>query len=54
MTTKEYSDLMRQIGRQLGYIEGMAIAVDGDLGSTLTDGLLVLGEMLEKLEEEGA
>ena len=48
MTTKEYSDLMRQIG----YIEGMAIAVDGDLGSALTDGLLVLGEMLEKLEVE--
>ena len=46
MTTKEYSDLMRQ----LGFIEGLAMDVDGDLGSYLTDAIAALGEMLENVE----
>ena len=50
MTIKQWSDIMRQ----LGYIEGLAMGVDGDIGSYLCDAIGALQETMEKFAPEVA
>lgn len=45
MTMKQWSDIQRQ----LGYIEGLSMCVEGDVGSYLSDAVDALVDTLERL-----
>lgn len=45
MTMKQWSDIMRQ----LGYIEGLSMGVEGDVGSYLSDAVDALVDTPERL-----
>ena len=45
MTMKQWSDIMRQ----LGYIEGLSMGVEGDVGSYLSDAVDALVDTLARL-----
>lgn len=45
MTVKKWCEIQRQIG----YLEGLSMGVDGDVGAALMDGLAVLEEMMASI-----
>ena len=49
MTMKQWSDIQRQ----LGYIEGLSMCVEGDVGSYLSDAVDALVDTLERLAPVG-